>query len=657
MLSEEQLEIISEALTPLFDYLEHEVIVDIARRVGKTVELTRTAELQAIEMKRLGFSPSEIRKKAMQILNADLTFTKEVEKNTIESKREIKKTIDDIVKMARKNGKEIVASAGEMSWIDDMRIWNSNGERLNNNSYLKELVDAMQMQVGNDILNLTQSTGFKTMSGRESIESLYRAELNKALIKVTSGTFDSRTVVIDTVRNLARSGLRSIDYASGRTMQLDSAVRLAVRTGAHQLSGQIAKQNINNTGVNLVYVAEHENARNKGLGVANHEGWQGKVYYVSGKPSDYQKEAERIGQDSIKDLWEETGYSMDGAHPNNPLGLYGYNCRHIFYPWFEGASELPEKLKPRPSVEYHGKTLDGYEQTQEMRRQESNIRALKREKEALKSLNQSTREIDAKISEKAREYKEFCARCGAPQNTTKLRYECGTADITKTDAWKNYSTMYRKAKEPQNAITEVFGRRTKKEIEQRARELDAEIEKNTTQKSNWSGKINVRSMKNNKPHAEFADNSIEVGYQSSDSTILHELLHTRSALNFNQELFEMNEQLEEGTVQLFTEELGAKLGINVNKTYYLPTTRLRTINETLKIADNDFDFAKTLFDVPMDKRYIFLKEKLESSKISDGDRAKCLGIIEDLGSEMNYGDYLDEETYKLQKLGFTSRMP
>lgn len=57
MLTGEQLEIISEAIQPLFQYLEHEVIVDIARRIKKTLTYTRTAELQAVEMHRLGFSP------------------------------------------------------------------------------------------------------------------------------------------------------------------------------------------------------------------------------------------------------------------------------------------------------------------------------------------------------------------------------------------------------------------------------------------------------------------------------------------------------------------------------------------------------------------------------------------------------------------------
>ena len=64
MLSEEQLEIISETIVPLFQYLEHEVIVDIALRIAKTLTYSRTAELQAMSMADIGYSPARIRKES-----------------------------------------------------------------------------------------------------------------------------------------------------------------------------------------------------------------------------------------------------------------------------------------------------------------------------------------------------------------------------------------------------------------------------------------------------------------------------------------------------------------------------------------------------------------------------------------------------------------
>lgn len=442
MLTDEQLEYISAAIVPLFQYLEKEVIADIARRIAKTLTYSRTAELQAIAMMKLGYSPAKIRKEAMKMLNADSDFRKAVAKNTLEYKREVRKIINDITRAAYKANEEIVAGAGNMSWANDLSVWKEAGKELTDNSYLKELMDAFTTQTNGELKNMTQTTGFKTMSGYEGIENAYRRELDKAVIKICSGTFSQDKVVRDVVHDLAQSGLRSIDFASGYSMQLDTTARLAVRTGCHQLAGKMQDENIKQTGENLVYVSKHWGARNTGTGHANHEQWQGRVYFIK-EGKDYSEEAKRIGQDYITDLWRATGYSVDGAHESDPTGLYGYNCRHRHYVWFEGASSLPkEQAEPKP-VTIDGKTYDYYAMTQKMRAMERNIRALKREKEAEEALGNDTRELQVKIKEKTAKYKEFCKMCGVPEETSRIRYECGTADLKKTKAWKNFEGEYR----------------------------------------------------------------------------------------------------------------------------------------------------------------------------------------------------------------------
>ena len=447
MLTDEQLEYISAAIVPLFQYLEKEVIADIARRIAKTLTYSRTAELQAIAMMKLGYSPAKIRKEAMKMLNADPDFRKAVAKNTLEYKREVRKIINDITKAAYKANEEIVAGAGNMSWANDLSVWKEAGKELTDNSYLKELMDAFSAQTNGELKNMTQTTGFKTMSGYESIESAYRRELDKAVIKICSGTFSQDKVVRDVVHDLAQSGLRSIDFASGYSMQLDTAARLAIRTGSHQLAGKIQDENIKQTGENLVYVSKHWGARNKGTGHANHEQWQGRVYFIK-EGKDYSEEAKRIGQDYITDLWRATGYSVDGAHESDPTGLYGYNCRHRHYVWFEGASSFPKnhyEKEPAP-VTIDGKTYDYYAMTQKMRAMERNIRALKREKEAEEALGNDTRELQVKIKEKTAKYKEFCKMCGVPEETSRLRYECGTANLKKTKAWNGFEVSIAPAK-------------------------------------------------------------------------------------------------------------------------------------------------------------------------------------------------------------------
>lgn len=439
MLTEEQLEIISEALVPLFQYLEKEVIADIAGRIQLTMSYSRTAEIQAVAMRELGYSPAKIRSECMKLLGADAAYRKTVAQNTLEHKRKTRKILNLIEKLAMSAGEEVLNNAADMAWMNDLSIWKEAGKTLTDNSFLPQLVEAFRQQTAGTLKNLTATIGFSTMSGCESLENAYRRELDKAVIKLCTGTFSREKVLQETVRGLAKSGLRSIDFASGYSMQLDTAVRVATRTGCHQLAAKIADNNMERTGENLVYVSRHWGARNKGVGHGNHQAWQGKVYFIK-DGTDYSTEARRIGQERISSLWYATGYSADGEHENDPLGLNGYNCRHNHHPWFEGSSELPKENPEPQAVEINGKTYDYYAVTQKMRSMERAVRALKREKEALKALNMDTVEINVRIVHKRAEYSDFCKKAGIKEKSERLRYECGTSDLKKTKTWKEYES-------------------------------------------------------------------------------------------------------------------------------------------------------------------------------------------------------------------------
>lgn len=277
MLTDEQEEIIGEALKPLFEYLEHEVIVDVAERIRATMMYSRTAEIEAQRLQQLGFSPAKIRSAAMKILRADPEYRKAVAKNTLDYKKKVKKLLQAIVREAQRAGSSLVQDSADLSYLDDLHIWKQAGKELTGDSFLPQIVDSIRQQTSDAMKNLTQTTGFKIMSGYEVVENLYQRELDKAMIKVCTGTFSSEKVIYDTVKSLAASGLRTIDFASGYSMQLDTAFKLAMRTGANQLSAKIMDADIGQMGENLVYVSTHWGARNTGTGHANHEQWQGKV--------------------------------------------------------------------------------------------------------------------------------------------------------------------------------------------------------------------------------------------------------------------------------------------------------------------------------------------------------------------------------------------
>ncbi len=157
-------------MSPLFQYLEQEVIADIARRISKTMKYTRTAENMAVSMYRKGYSPAYIRKEAMKKLNADKDFRKEVAKNTVEYKKEISKLIQKIENDAYKAGDKILAAAGDMAWYDDLAVWKQAGKLLTTSaSTLSMHVDGIKKQTKGEMKNLTRTLGFKTKSGFTSV--------------------------------------------------------------------------------------------------------------------------------------------------------------------------------------------------------------------------------------------------------------------------------------------------------------------------------------------------------------------------------------------------------------------------------------------------------------------------------------------------------
>lgn len=508
-----------------------------------------------------------------------------------------------------------------MKWSEG---WKDAGKTLTDNSYLPQLVEAFSNQTAGELKNMTRTAGFKTMRGCESIGNAYRNELDKAVIKICSGTFSHEKVLHDTVHNLAQSGLRSIDFESGYSMQLDTAARLAVRTGCHQLAGKVMDKNIAQSGENLVYVDKHNGARNTGTGHANHEQWQGKVYYI--KPGrDYKEEAERIGQKEITDLWETTGYSVEGTHENDPLGLYGYNCRHNSHPWFEGASTFPVDLPEPPPVTINGKTYDHYAMTQKMRSMERGIRALKREKEALEALGMDTTEIRAKIRRKTAEYKEFCGICNIRPKTERLRYECGTSDLKRTEAWRKfndssevienhsavqYEELYDKTLSGKKFVSGnnlLFEGKTMEEKSALAIEMVKEV---TDRKNKWSGVVSQnKDMWANGKYK--SDGSMEFKENADNRTYLHEALHSASAPYISAEKRKENLVMEEASVELLAREILSEKNIPYSYIDRENVNALVRINSIMNIEDAGLKYAKLVYNIHPDKRFMWLSGKIK----------------------------------------------
>lgn len=431
-LTGEQIELLGNMLVPLYQELEQEVIADIAKRLKKTGRYTETAEIMAKSLMEQGYSPAKIRSEVMKRLYADTEYQKFVAENTKKYKDMVMEEVSRVVQEAKERGDSIVGAAGAMSFNNDLSMWEQAGKSLSEPNGFTQLIKAVALQTHNELRNLTRSLGFKGM-GFTALENAYQHQLDLGLIKLTSGAYSWQQVVNDCVRELAQSGLRTIDYKSGRTMQLDTAVRNCIMTASGQLAGKVTMLNMAETGEQLVEVSSHWGARSDGsCGPGDHAYWQGKVYAVD--HGSHAKENKRLGY-TIRNLEEATGY------PSNPKGLHGYNCRHTMYPFFEGISE-PNKWDSEPKpVTVNGKEYDYYHATQKQRQMERSIRAIKREIEAQKALGGDTTVLNARLKKQMSDYKQFSHAVGIRAKNERLRVQSGSYDLNKIHTKKKSGAL------------------------------------------------------------------------------------------------------------------------------------------------------------------------------------------------------------------------
>lgn len=136
------------------------------------------------------------------------------------------------------------------------------------------------------------------------------------------------------------------------------------------------------------------------------------------------------------DFVKETGYGT-------VTGLKGANCTHDFYPYWEGASIIPEDIKEPDPRTIGGKTYTYYESTQKQRQMERQIRATKREIEAIKSIGGDAQDLQNKLRGQMADYKSFSKAAGLKERDNRLRLVTGTSNLVKTVTYQRENKFVR----------------------------------------------------------------------------------------------------------------------------------------------------------------------------------------------------------------------
>ena len=384
----ELLDALPEELAELYRGLEDTLLMEICSRLKAADELNEVT-VQDI--------------KALRAHGIDLKdIEKAIRKTTGISEQKLKKLLDDVVARNQAYYTELIALADVTR--PDVLVDAA-------------AIAAIYAQTKQECRNITRSMGFLVDNGRTTLPpaKAYQWCCDSALMQVQSGAISYNQAISNAVKQLADSGLKTVDYESGHRDQVDVAARRAVMTGVNALNQKYAEQSADYLETDLVEVSAHIGARNTGNGLENHESWQGGVYRWAEKPGDSKGE--------YKDFVATTGYGL-GA------GLGGWNCRHTFYPFVEGVSEptyskadLDAMKGENRKFVFDGKEYDGYTATQMQRSIERQIRKQKRLRDAYKAAGLKDDETAANIKLRRlnAKYKEFSKAAGLPEQKERLK--------------------------------------------------------------------------------------------------------------------------------------------------------------------------------------------------------------------------------------------
>jgi len=358
--------------------LEERIMQDIVRRIMKAGEITSTADWQINRLQILGYSSEDIEKEIKKALNA--------------SYPEMFELYDKVINWEYVRNKDIYEQI------------NAEYIPFEENGQLKQITEAIIDQSFDDLENVTNSLGFYLDYGNGQkvltpLSQVYTKYLDAACYDIVTGAFDYNSVLRRVVTQLTNSGLRQIDYSSGRANRVDVAARRAIMTAVSQITGKISEYNAQKLGTEYFEVEWHAGAR------PTHAVWQGRVWS------------------------KEQLYSVCGL--GTMTGLLGVNCYHTYHLFFPGLSERnwtddwleEQNRKENEPREFLGKEYTLYEAKQRQRQMETAMRA---QREKVKLLQAGGADQDEVILHKAKyqgqlnEYSRFCRKMSLTEERERI---------------------------------------------------------------------------------------------------------------------------------------------------------------------------------------------------------------------------------------------
>ena len=395
-ITQKQVDKIVERLVDRVEKANSKFLKEIGKSIDEIHKLTPTKAHQLIQMLKYGGKYEDIIKELNKYTNLNI------------------QDIDDIFNSYAKQ---------------DMQFYKQFYQYRNipfneSNEIIRMQTEALANIVKNEMYNFTRSNilGYSITDefGRLKFTGLretYNKVLDLAMMNVDQGkeTFDQAMSGI--LKDIGQSGLKTIQYESGRSIRLDSAIRMHLKDRLNELHDENQKIYGSEFGADGYEISVHMNP------AIDHEEVQGRQFSIA--------EYDILNNGGVAKDYKGNEYTLDHDNKNGYRPISTMNCYHTIFPIILGVSEpeySDEQLQKirednDKGFEFEGKHYTNYEGTQLQRnierkiREQKDIQILARESNNTQLISDSQK----KITILSNKYKELSNVSGLPTKMDRLK--------------------------------------------------------------------------------------------------------------------------------------------------------------------------------------------------------------------------------------------
>lgn len=298
------------------------------------------------------------------------------------------------------------------------------------NLILKRQTQALANMVKNEMYNFTRNNvlGYTIDGQFYNLRDTYNQLLDTAFMNISQGkeTFDQAMTNI--IKDIGGSGLKTLNYESGRNIRLDSAIRMQLDSRLSELHYENQKIIGDEIQADGVEITVHLNP------APDHADIQGRQFSIDHYDNDgnfISGEYEKLQNGETAKDYKGNNYTLDKNDRGSYRPIREMNCKHKEFTIVLGVDKpqySDEQLKQikednNKGFDFDGKHYTNYEGTQLQRELERKIREQKDTQILAKASD--NKELIAgsqtKITQLTRKYKELSKTSGLPTKMDRLR--------------------------------------------------------------------------------------------------------------------------------------------------------------------------------------------------------------------------------------------